>query len=357
MTHLIVLWVSEYFTRDGLSVALMRFSGVLTYHENYRYGDFEDPFPESFHWMFERGRPSAIQTGAPDLQMLGRLIILDYMIYYTVQWIKILETLLDRYGKNMENHKDDEGLPIVINHTAAANLVAEKADSVLQSLGLSPSSLSDPARPHLIEIAGDLRYQVRHIQHLATQIQALCSTNFNDQISRANIRESRAVRRLSILASLFLPLSLSATILSMQSRFVGIHLILWDYITICIDLGLIVFITFRISKSTSFTRQLVDYIKGMITDVGEDLGEDSRQRQWTITWLSLPLPLALIVIVALNFGMFGNIHIAWKILGYGAAVGGGILVLGAMWYLIAGCISADRLASESIRKREAERSA
>ena len=49
--------------------------------------------------------------------------------------------------------------------------------------------------------------------------------NFNNEL---NVRESYSVKRLIIVASIFLPLSLASSVLSMQTRFVDLHLLLYD---------------------------------------------------------------------------------------------------------------------------------
>jgi hypothetical protein len=73
----------------------------------------------------------------------------------------------------------------------------------------------------------------------------LLTKAFENRNKALNIQESVSVKRLSILASVFLPMSLASDILSMQSRFVDLHLLLYDFVGVfCIISSFTVLIYF-----------------------------------------------------------------------------------------------------------------
>ena len=61
--------------------------------------------------------------------------------------------------------------------------------------------------------------------------------SFEYQNKALNVRESVSVKRLAILASIFLPLSLASSLLSMQTRFVNFHLLLYDFFGVFVLIG------------------------------------------------------------------------------------------------------------------------
>src|SRR5207248_2743778 len=63
-----------------------------------------------------------------------------------------------------------------------------------------------------------------------------------------NIQESEIVKRLTILAAVFLPLSLATGVLSMQTRFAHLGYLLYDLIGVFLLVGFIAILVFCILK-------------------------------------------------------------------------------------------------------------
>ncbi|KAL8897099.1 MAG: hypothetical protein Q9207_007383 [Kuettlingeria erythrocarpa] len=61
-----------------------------------------------------------------------------------------------------------------------------------------------------------------------------------------NVHESQAVKRLTMLATIFLPLSLASSILAMSTRLVDLHLLLYDFIGVFLVLSSIAFVLYNI---------------------------------------------------------------------------------------------------------------
>ena len=295
----------------------------------------ENTIEDCTDWMFNRTRGSAVRHGADTLETLGRLVLVDFMVFLTSKWIKGLRQSKEDIEKRSTSIQGD-GLPTVRDFVLPTASLAEKADLLLESLNLPSSThfIRDTSNP-LDPVAEDLAVQSTHMKQSAIQLQALNATRLDDQLKRSNIQESNAVKRLTILASIFLPLSLTAGLLSMQNRLKDIHLVLWDFIAISIDLGFIALSFFWITKSSRLPFLVTSFKRICTVPYGwavNEQGKISRRQVWDIVWWTLSFPVLAIIAVALNFGMFGNVQVAWKILGYGIAAGGGLLIVAGALY-------------------------
>ena len=207
---------------------------------------------------------------------------------------------------------DQDGLPTAQSFVSQTDHIAEKTTLLLERLGLSSGTGYRGADTNFLEFkAEDLAVRTAHMTQLASQLQDSRLAKYNDTIVRANLRESRAVRRLAILASVFLPLTLSATILNIQKRFLDIHQALWDFAALSLDISLIALLLF-----------------GVMTPRGRSiLGKVQHHTGRTLWWLLL-VPAA-VTGVGINYGMFASSQIAWKIIAIGlpASVGFGVMML------------------------------
>lgn len=150
-----------------------------------------------------------------------------------------------------------------------------------------------------------------------------------------SFNESLSVWLLGLLASVFLPLSLASSLLSMQSRLAHLHFLLYDFCGIIVLLGTIVLIIVvllkvyarlaeqlvRSKSNTAFRMWIYPFIR------------------WNI-WLWSFVAWGLLVSSFL-VGMVKDVGLGLRILGYGAAVIGGLLVVVAvaavaMWKFITG---------------------
>jgi len=297
----------------------------------------EGAIEDCTQWMFNRSRRSAIHYGADTLQILGRLVLIDFLVFLTSKWIKGLRRINEDVKKS-SILVDEDSIPTLRDFVLPTASLAEKTTLLLESFDMSSSTHfnRDSSNP-LDGVAEDLAVRSDHMKQCAIQLQALHSARLNEQSRRSDIRESNAVKRLTVLATIFLPLSLSTGILSMQSRLTKIHLILWDFVAIFLDLALIVLLLFWITESSRLPHLLHSFKRICTLPYNRDVSEQRKNlkgRIWNIVWWTLSCPSIVIVIVALNFGMFQPVQMAWKILGYGVAAGAGFLILSGASYVV-----------------------
>ena len=91
-----------------------------------------------------------------------------------------------------------------------------------------------------------MTHEIRGLSAVLEKQASLISTRLDNRLRFLEIgrtlHESRRVQLLSLLAIIFLPLSLASSILSMQTRFVDLHYLLYDFFGVIFLLGTLTFI-------------------------------------------------------------------------------------------------------------------
>ncbi|KAE9380803.1 hypothetical protein N431DRAFT_323469 [Stipitochalara longipes BDJ] len=91
----------------------------------------------------------------------------------------------------------------------------------------------------------------RQLKKHAARIQAYDERRYKLYINALNIHESYSVRRLTSLATVFLPLSLAASMLGMQTRFVKLKLLLYDFVGVGLLLAVLMYTIYLMLKLAS----------------------------------------------------------------------------------------------------------
>lgn len=133
---------------------------------------------------------------------------------------------------------------------------------------------------------------------------------------RREMRQTNSVQRLTILATTFLPLSLSAGVLSMQTRFKDLGPLLYDFFGVVVLLGALVF---PLLVFLNFQKIVTDHI---LVDLELRMGsvyKSVRRVLFVYMWFGITI-LAITILVSFVLGMLKNVALGAKILGYGIAV-------------------------------------
>ena len=317
---------------------MLRYAGIILFDA----GDWTTSNREAFlHWTSKHQIVSAIRFGDDTLQTLGKLFLVDFMEFITSNGIAALKWEVDN-TRTVEERMDDDGLPYADPPEYPIDTLSNQITTLLESLKLSTSTSFRPeSADSLDRIAEDLIVRLDFMKQSVKRMKDMHYTRLNSYITRSNLRESYAVKRLAVLASIFLPLSLGAGILSMQNRFADIHFILWDFVAVCVDMGLLALIFFQVTGSpklqwvSHFYQRIISIlIRWHLRSQGFEKQDKLRRRLERLTRKVLGLPSLTTVIVALNLGVFGNIQQAWKVLACGLAGGVGLYVLFVMWYMV-----------------------
>jgi hypothetical protein len=138
-----------------------------------------------------------------------------------------------------------------------------------------------------------------------------------------SFHESEGVKRLTVLAAIFLPLSLTCSILSMQTRFADLHYLLYDFLgvfIILVSMSIVAYLLIRTMVKWSATWSLGSAI--MMVEIGFSKKDSEGIGLVYVLKHSLYIAVWTVVLVSFIVGMVVDVQIGGKVLGYGL---GGIL--------------------------------
>lgn len=139
-----------------------------------------------------------------------------------------------------------------------------------------------------------------------------------------DVHESRGVKRLTMLATIFLPLSLSSSILAMSTRLADLHLLLYDFVGVFLILGSVALAFYTII--TLGNGILLWLRKQKQLSLMKMIHSEHRGVMWVyrhliLVWLHTGSVVALVIFwvgltVSFIIGMVDNVIFGLKFLGY-----------------------------------------
>lgn len=139
------------------------------------------------------------------------------------------------------------------------------------------------------------------------------------------LSESQSVKRLSILASVFLPASLASSILAMTTRFKDLGLVLYDFVGVFVVIASIAITSYVLIPS------LVSSMKRQLRQLKMIIHRRTVSPMvWYASYLAIPWA---IILASFLVGMFSNLRNGGIILGAGFAISlfAGVIVA-SMWH-------------------------
>jgi hypothetical protein len=142
------------------------------------------------------------------------------------------------------------------------------------------------------------------------------------ELSKTNQEQARNWL-LSILASVFLPLSLATSILSMQTRFVDLHFLLYDLCGIIVLVATLVLMVLLVVSAIVYCREKLAKLETNKPGLGTLF-----KRMALLIFFGVFCTAWMVTIASFIYGMIVDVKLGLKILGFGAAgVLGVVLVL------------------------------
>jgi hypothetical protein len=209
-------------------------------------------------------------------------------------------------------------------------------DSILKIWNPTTSKSAAPNDKQIdMERVFELRERCRKRLNNVQRVIEAVNRDFEAQNKVLNIQESISVKRLTILASIYLPLSLSTSLLSMQTRFIHLNLLLYDFLGVFTIIGsatLLLFVVVRaiLTLKSSYSRVMWSPIAAWkARHVPEKYASTEISFMlYSFNLYFFYLSLWLVFLVSFLVGMLYRVKLGAKILGFGLA--------GILAYLISG---------------------
>lgn len=176
----------------------------------------------------------------------------------------------------------------------------------------------------------EIRLLCQAQDRLTSRLKDRLEMHLKSLASFREIKDSAGIQVLTVLASLFLPMSLAVGILSMQTRLAQLHYLLYDFCGVVIIISTIALSIFFILK----------YFLKVIDRFMSTKARVSRESSSTIDEIVLPLGSLLVtwgglawalVFTSFMVGMIKDVGLGLRILGYGSAAFIGLFIFGLVF--------------------------
>ncbi|GKT64741.1 hypothetical protein ColTof4_07138 [Colletotrichum tofieldiae] len=185
------------------------------------------------------------------------------------------------------------------------------------------STLSSPRRPPSFpSFELEIRGYCQEVKGCVSRLSASLEHDLKFLSLGRDMEQADSLQRLTVLATIFLPLSLAAAVLSMQTRFSDLGALLYDFFGVAVVLGAFVlpFILF-LSFLKFTTGHMMVEIEMRLADEHDSTSPAYiflRNFLRIALWIGIPL-LGVLVVVSFLIGMFQDVGLGGKTLGYGLA--------------------------------------
>lgn len=264
-------------------------------------------------------------------KMAIQAIVLDLLSVLVVSMEPVIYFLLS-YGFLPDMMSDPSKLRSYIVRSLLFDGIAETAESIERAviyiqkhLGASSRSGLDSA---LQELSDALSENLKMAKHLGSK------ENRRYELLKGvlDFQQSLNMTRLTTLASVFLPLSLAAGLLSMQTRVSQLGLLVYDFTGICIILGTLILLTYPImSRVIATSNRRSWYSLNMMAIDSLTSGRIKfpiRILEYHKSWyFVLAIYIWGVVVASFLVGMSYSVSVGVKILGFGVAAGVAALFL------------------------------
>ncbi|CAM1505074.1 Fc.00g107110.m01.CDS01 [Cosmosporella sp. VM-42] len=210
----------------------------------------------------------------------------------------------------------------------ASSELTETTESLLDYIkaSLSDGNTELHEATHLrTRIEPDIRGLIREIDGRLSRLIGSLEHDLKFLDLSRDVHQTNSVNRLTLLATIFLPLSLSAGVLSMQSRFRDLGSLLYDFIGTTVILVAIVVLLLGFLSLLAFFKDGESKLNRAIAFYRKNLHS-------VFVWIgtiSLAL-LGALVLCSFLVGMFKDVGLGLKILGYGFAAVAAIACIGLL---------------------------
>ncbi|KAF3313476.1 hypothetical protein TWF173_005983 [Orbilia oligospora] len=260
-------------------------------------------------------------VGLRDHQVAKRVrmaCLLDLLRIITAQFMRYIDGLnflatkedLAPYDKDHERNNShlDQLEATLLNLSQNASYLKKKLRPLHDysaSTGGSVLTGSQTKSVKLQRILSNLGSDIEGMKQTVVSIRSLQENGYQSRSDTRQHQESRHIRKLAILATIFLPLSLATGLLSMQTRIGELGNLLYDYVGVVVTLAWVLMLYFAldVNKMKGTALMFFPYPKAVI-------------------FTSL-----CITMISFQFGMWWEVRRGWMSLGLGIAPVGVMAVL------------------------------
>lgn len=289
-------------------------------------GDFFEKFKgleETYHSQLKKSKESR------DRMIITMLWFANAELVHTLDNLKKARRSYQKLRRDTLEARNARLLPSVVDDIIQDTYLHRELQNRADEFAFILESLVETARDMVQDgdfksISANIRGLSSDLLRLAEDIPRSLERHLRLLEIRQNVQDSRSQWILTVLASVFLPLSLACSLLSMQTRFRDLHYLLYDFCGVVVILLTVVALILLWLKVAMW---VIDYVM--------DRKRKSQSKLVRLVLTSIPWLLVVgvisvvwpIFLASFIVGMVHDVRLGGLILGYGLAAVVGVYVV------------------------------
>ncbi|KAF1958209.1 hypothetical protein CC80DRAFT_26306 [Byssothecium circinans] len=263
------------------------------------------------------------------IEIRRQLVVLRFCHATLLAHSQALDSFQYFYTASIEKLCDPERAKITSSTLQEISRNAELCEQLQQSitsLASTTEALLDmlllrlPNSTDVRNLNAELRAVCTDVNRTALSLSARLDCHLKFVELGRSLREYSSLWLLSLLACIFLPLSLASSLLSMQTRFVDLHYLLYDFFGVIVLLATLTLLIIGVIRFITWCSERIASL---------DIGPRFRRLIAVGIWLAIYVPWGL-VLASFIVGMAIDVSLGMRILGYGAGtIGAGMGIVAA----------------------------
>jgi hypothetical protein len=203
---------------------------------------------------------SALRFSTGDPKLTCRLILLDLMRSAFDGWWAFFQKLSLSLKGELKLAESVGLLQEFENDVAASSAISSTIRDFVACLyfliesiqaGLEVGSTKNEQHQSISwkSLAAEVKYLAQELLDMAKDLEDRSNRGLSSSVANLNQRQANSARRLTIVASIFLPLTLSASLMAMTTHVNAIGDLWYDWIGLCLVTGTFVLVVYSIWKS------------------------------------------------------------------------------------------------------------
>ncbi|KAI9691157.1 MAG: hypothetical protein M1822_008777 [Bathelium mastoideum] len=277
-----------------------------------------------------------------------QLLVIQYLHFHLMQVDVFLTQVNTNYAMRKHKQLDPRKVSLtqsILTETAVGTFFGEDmrylslatTELVSYAVDIVSESMEDINSTHhaFRAMRAEIRAESMALANLATRMVEQNQSRLKFFQLFWDVQDSVSIKLLTLLACIFLPLSLASSILSMQTRFAKLHFLLYDFCGVVTIIGSLTVLVLLALKLTNTLSDLIGKSRvrgGVLARLMDRAGPAATGLVGILTVNSWAL-----IFTSFMVGMIKDVTLGLKILGYGFAafLGGIVLGCGILLFLLA----------------------
>ncbi|KAH0563442.1 hypothetical protein GP486_001994 [Trichoglossum hirsutum] len=288
------------------------------------------PAQSSFETLLQSDQSSLriLELTNGDAELAIKLIILDSLRSSMKLWEIFLRRLTTSYplprASSIGLTEYERDLTCAIEFSSLVRDLCSCTSFLTSSIALEHFTEKSHNSRRWDHLLLELRTSEAVLQNSAQQLLDVARPRFDMAVADSNVSQTISVKRLTIIAAIFLPMGLASSLLSMTESVPKVGELWFDWLGLWLSMGFIVALVYSLWKWMGYliTRPLTGTL---ISELLESI------QTFFFPWL---IPFSCIIVVSFWIGMLDRLQTVPEALKWGFVAFAGLVALRLLWFIL-----------------------